>query len=132
MLEVKELPRDRLAVAWPLARTVARHGNLESWQAAADLLIERGGGIIAAEAHDGLLYGMATYEAVDTPRAGRVLQVDTLVAFELSRKAPVRRVLSDALDRLAQRLACASVAVALPNRGFVASRARPSVIPSSG
>jgi hypothetical protein len=74
-------------------------------------------GVVAEEA--GFL-GVATYEPAATLHAGKVLRVEILVTFELTRRAPVRAVLCEALDRLALLLGCDAVAVSVPSRSFLA------------
>lgn len=119
LLAVSELPRERLAIAWPLVRAARGDLDLAGWQAACEGLVARGGGVIGVEAEGGVLYGVATYEPRRNPRTGRVLQVDTLLSFELSGRAPVRHALCNALFDFARRLDCDALSVALPNRGFV-------------
>lgn len=119
LLAVSELPRERLALAWPLVRAAGRNLDLAGWQAACEGLAERGGGVLGVEADGGMLYGVATYEPRRKPRTGKVLQVDILLSFELSGRAPVRHALCNALFDFARRLDCDALSVALPNRGFV-------------
>lgn len=128
-LHIAELQLDQLALAWPLASRGASAGNLGSWLARMGELIERGGGILAARAEDGLIHGIAVYEPVGRPRAQRVLQVDTLVTFELSRRAPVEHALCQALNRLVRDFPCDCLAIAAKNSGVVrrkAGRPRPA------
>lgn len=117
---VTELDRRDLPAAWPLVRAAAPGLDLDRWQAFAEALVERGGGVVGVEAEDGGFQGIATYEPVEKLHSGRVLQVDTLVTFELARRAPMRRVLCEGLDRLAARLGCEAVAVSIPSRSYVA------------
>lgn len=119
-LTITELEPRHLAEAWPLVRSVAPRATLERWESFARGLLDRGGGVVAVTAENGGILGLATYEAADKLRLGKVLQVETLVAFELTRRAPVRRALCDALDRLAPVLGCAAVAVMVPSRGYLA------------
>src|SRR3712207_2905070 len=105
-LSIAQLPREKLPLAWPLARTAASMLSLASWLARMGELFERGGGVLAVEAQDGLIRGIAAYEPVQKPRAKRVFQVDTLVTFELNRRAPVEQALCAALDRLVLDFGC--------------------------
>jgi len=112
-----------LALAWPVARAAAASATLDGWRDAARRLMDRGGGVIAASAEDGCFHGIATYEPIVKLRAGRVLQVDLLAAFELSRHSPVRRALLEGLERIARSSACEAISIPVPNRGHVKHRA---------
>lgn len=117
-LTAQDLTADHLTLAWPLVRTLSPETNVERWLAAARKLIDRGGGWVGVATEAGSLRGLASYEPVGSP-AGKILQVDAMVTFEVSRRAPVRRALCEALDRLATRLGCEAVAVKIANRGFL-------------
>lgn len=108
-----------LALAWPLARAAAPSATLDGWRDAVRRLMARGGGVIAASAEDGCFHGLATYEPVVKLRAGRVLQVELLAAFELSRRSPVRRALLEGLERIARSSGCQAISVPVPSRGHV-------------
>lgn len=123
-LTVRELGNCDLPAAWPLVRTAAPSLGPDRWRSYAEALIGRGGGIIGISGEDGGLYGIATYEAAENLRAGRVLRVGTLVTMELTRRSPVRRVLCEALDRLAPALRCEAVAISIPKRSFAARMTR--------
>lgn len=123
-LTVRELGNCDLPAAWPLVRTAAPALGPDRWTSYAEALIGRGGGIIGISGEDGGLYGIATYEAAENLRAGRVLRVGTLVTMELTRRSPVRRVLCEALDRLAPALRCEAVAISIPKRSFAARMTR--------
>jgi len=118
-LTIIDLEPDELARAWPLVRIVSPWLNPEAWRGSAEELIAHGGGVISVVAPDGCLHGVATYEPIDKSRAGRVLYVETLVTFELSRRAPVRQYLCDCLERLAPALGCDAIAVSMPVGGSV-------------
>lgn len=119
---VTELDREELAEAWPLVRATSPELALEEWQARAGALIERGGGVVGVSAEGGGFLGIATYEPVERPHAGRVLQVDTLVSFELTRQAPIRRILCEELEEMAPRLGCAGTAVNFGSRSYLGHR----------
>ena len=87
-------------------------------------LIERGGGILAARAPDGTIHGVATYEVAKKALLGRVLAVDTLITFELSRRAPARRALCDALDLLGHAFDCRNIVLPIPSKRHVEHRAK--------
>lgn len=118
-LTVRTLKESELDQAWPLVRGRSAETTIGGWRRFARRLVRRGGGILAVAAEDGLLHGVATFEPVTRVRSGRVLQVETLVSFELSRRAPVRNALCAALTDFARGLQCEAVAVGLPGRGFV-------------
>jgi hypothetical protein len=118
-LTIIDLEPDKFARAWPLVRIVSPWLNPEAWQGSAEELIAHGGGVISVVAPDGCLHGVATYQPIDKSRAGRVLYVETLVAFELSRRALVRQFLCDCLERLAPTLGCDVIAVSMPVGGSV-------------
>jgi hypothetical protein len=113
-LTVIELERDELAKAWPLVRAVSSSLDPEEWQRSAAELIRQGGGVVAVVAQDGCLHGVATYQPVDKAPASRFLYLETMVTFELSRRAPVRQLLCDCLECLAAALGCDSIAVRMP------------------
>lgn len=122
-LTVRRLGESELELAWPLLRGRSGETSPGGWRRFAERLLRRGGGVVGIAAEDGLLHGIATFEPVTRARSGRVLQVDNLVTFELSRKAPVRNALCAALADFARALQCEAVSVAHPNRGFVANAA---------
>jgi hypothetical protein len=112
-LTVIELEREELAKAWPLVRAASRSLRADDWQETATQLIAKGGGVIAVVAQDGCFHGVATYQPIEDGRGGRILYLETLVTFELSRRAPVRQLLCDCLERLASALGCDSIAVSM-------------------
>jgi hypothetical protein len=113
-LTVIDLERDELAKAWALVRAVSASTGVEEWEESASELIARGGGVIGVVAQDGCLHGVATYRPIGDGKGGRILYLETLVTFELSRRAPVRQLLCDRLERLASVLGCDSIAVSMP------------------
>ena len=117
---VSELGPADLSAAWPLVRSAAAAPDLQQWQESAESLLSRGGGVIGVAVEEGGYLGVATYEPVSTLYSGNVLRVEILVTFELTRRAPVRAVLCEALDRLARLLGCDAVAVSVPSRSFLA------------
>lgn len=114
-LRIRQLDLDDVARAWPLVRAKSQIVSLSKWTRFASDLFERGGGVIAVSAEDGCLHGIATYEPMLTKSFGHVLQVDTLVAFELSRRAPVSHALCDALIGFARLFDCGAVRVTMPD-----------------
>lgn len=121
---IEHLNEDRLAQAWPVVCMSHSHANADWWISEGTALIGRGGGILAARAPDGIIHGVATYEVARKNVLGRVLAVGTLVTFELSRRAPARHALCDALDLLGHAFVCRSVVLPLPSKGHVEHRAK--------
>lgn len=110
---IEHLSEDRLAEAWPVVRQSHSRANSDWWILEAATLIEHGGGVLAARGPDGSIHGVATYRVARKALVGRVLAVDTLITFELSRRVPARHALCDALDLLASAFDCRSIV--LPN-----------------
>ena len=106
---IEHLSEDVLLHAWPIVRMSHSLAKPGWWLSEATDLIERGGGILAARAPDGTIHGVATYEVAKKALLGRVLAVDTLITFELSRRAPARRALCDALDLLGHAFDCRNI-----------------------
>lgn len=121
---IEHLSEDRLGEAWPVVCMAHSHANAEWWISESSALIGRGGGILAARGPDGSIHGVATYEVARKGALGRVLAVGTLVTFELSRRAPARHALCDALDLLGHAFDCRSVVLPLPSKGHVEHRAK--------
>lgn len=125
-LRIRQLDRDDVARAWPLVRSKSRITSLSGWNRFAHDLFERSGGIIAVSAEDECLHGIATYEPIRKRGPGRVLHVEIMVAFELSRRAPVRHALCDALLGFARLFDCNSVRVTMPDGTVVEHPAGPA------
>lgn len=121
---IEHLSEDQLVEAWPVVRMSNSRANADWWASEAAALVGRGGGILAARAPDGSIHGIATYEVVRKALLGRVLAVDTLITFELSRRAPARHALCDALDLLGHAFDCHSIVLPFPAKGHVEHRAK--------
>lgn len=122
---IEQLSEDRIFDAWPVVRASGAEPVREWWESEAKSLIDRGGGVLVARAGNGCILGLALYEAIQTLSAGRVLEVDKLITFELSRKEPVKQALSDALKLIASRSGCSRVAlpvVAKSHAGYLPVR----------
>lgn len=104
----------QLELALPLVRLVAPEVTMEEWRDQAQRAINLAGGVIAVFAEDGLVHGIALFQPRTMLRLGRVLQVDDLITMEMSRKAPVHRLLIDTLIHLARSLQCRSLTMAVP------------------
>jgi len=123
-LAIEHLSHEQLPEAWPVVRMSHSHANADWWVAEAAELIKRGGGVLAARAADGAIHGVCTYEVARKALLGRVLAVDTLITFELSRRAPARHALYEALELLASAFACRSIILPLPSTGHVNHRTK--------
>lgn len=121
---IEHLSEGRLGEAWPVVQQSHAHANADWWISEGAALIERGGGILVARAPDRTIHGVATYEVARKALLGRVLAVDTLIAFELSRRAPVRHALCDGLELLASAFDCRSIVLPLPSKGHVQHRTK--------
>lgn len=121
---IEHLSEDRLVEAWPVVRMSHSHANPDWWVSEAVALIERGGGVLAARGPDDAIHGIATYQIARKALLGRVLAVDTLITFELSRRAPVRHALCEALEILASAFDCRSIVLPLPSRASVEHSAK--------
>jgi hypothetical protein len=75
--------------------------------------------VLAARGPDGSVHGVATYAAARNQRAGCVLSVEKLITVELSRKAPCRNALCEALELLSLALGCHGVTLPLPNKAYL-------------
>jgi hypothetical protein len=117
-LTVVALDRAELSFVWPLVRAGGYDLGLEGWLIDGRALIARGGAVLAVRGGDGTFYGAATCEAIEQ-RGVRILKVDTFVACEVSRGAPVRRALTDGVEQFGEELGCAGIAVAGPNAPFL-------------
>lgn len=118
--KIMDLEQADLAQAWPLVRAADPGIGLVQWETLGDALIKRGGGIVGVAGEAGGLLGVATYEAVDKPRVGRVLQVDMIVAFELTRRPRIRSILCEELDEMVPRMGCSALAVSVPKANCAA------------
>jgi hypothetical protein len=115
-LTVKPLDEQELGLAYPLVLRAARIGQ-DRWAAFARELLGAGGGIIGAMSEDNQLLGVAAYRRLGSLRHESTLQIDVIVAFELSRLAPVRKSLCAALERIACDQDCASLSYTMAATG---------------
>lgn len=130
---IEHLNADQLVEAWPIVRMARAHANCGWWMSEAEALIERGGGILVARAPGDAVYGVATYAVARKPVLGRVLAVDMLISFELSRRAPARQALYEALGLLASAFDCRGIVLPLPSKGGLERRSkRICGLPDSG
>ncbi len=106
-----------LAEAYPLARSAVRVG-LHQWQAFGQKLIAAGGGIIAVQAADSCIHGLATFRPVASLRHDFSLNVEILIAFELGSHGPVRTALCAALDEIGRSKGCRNILFTLSARSY--------------
>jgi hypothetical protein len=122
--EIEHLSANQLMEAWPIVRMSDTYAHADWWAREAAELIDRGGGVLAVRVPGGDIQGVATYEVVKKALLGRVLAVGALITFELSRRAPARRALCDAIDQLGTAFDCRSLIVPLPSNWHNQRRAR--------
>lgn len=122
-LLVSKLETERMADAYPLIRHLAWVGNAQ-WEMFARQLADKGGGVLAVEAEDGHVHGVATYLPVTSLKHGKALRVEAIAAFELGHASPVRNLLSAALDELARSEGCAAVMVSLDSKGMLSANSK--------
>lgn len=130
-LTATPIDKEELPFVWPLVRSGGYDLGLTGWLLDGRSLIARGGTILAARAPDSTFFGVAACEAVDQGKV-RVLQVATFVAFELSRDAPVRRALTDAIEKLSEELGCGAIAMRGSKVPLLLELRRPRNRPPSG
>lgn len=114
---VKPLDRRRIDQAWPLVQTGRAAHDRDAWRHyAAALLDLADGGIRTVEGDHGYIHGIYAFQALPSPRHGRVLQVDMFLAMDLIEpEAPIDLLLDD-MDRMAGHLDCGAVHLHLPQR----------------
>lgn len=110
ILTIAHLDEEHLHDAWPILHAAGGEPQRLWWENEARALLGRGGGILAARAADGRVYGVATYECLHRG-GGSILAVNRLVTLELSRKQPARQALRGAIDEMASAFGCSSVAL---------------------
>lgn len=115
-LDVFQLDRAQLPMAWPLVRECLPQLPAHGWDELARGLVDRGGGVLGVSAPDRVLYGVATYEPVELAGLGRILSIDALVTFELSSRAPARHVLMQKLGEISNALGCSGLVLSTHRR----------------
>jgi hypothetical protein len=115
---VSPLQPEQIPAVWPLVRMGRADLSLEEWNAYARKLLEGSGGILGAFAPGSRLQGIATFRPDIDLRFGKALRVDLIVTFELKRDAPVRQVLCDAIDLIAEGFGCKGVVMTMGCRGY--------------
>jgi len=114
--DILELDQDELDLAWPLVRASFPQLELAGWRVFAETLIDRGGGVVALSSSEGILSGVATYEAVDSDKLGRILNVETMVTAEFGGRQSARRALMQVVRAASQALDCSGVVISARRR----------------
>lgn len=104
-LNVQYLGVEQLTQAYPVVRT-GMHVSQERWEEFGRELLADGGGVLAVTAPDGCLHGIAAFRPASNLRYGQSLDVEVIVAFELSGDDRVREALCQELERIATARGC--------------------------
>lgn len=104
-LNVQYLSMKQLARAYPLVRTATRVSQ-QRWEEFGRELIADGGGVLAVIAPDGCVHGVAAFRPASSLRHEQSLDVEVIVAFELSGDDRVREALCHELERIATARGC--------------------------
>lgn len=113
--EIAPLQESRIAETYPLVRMARPSLSALEWQAEARSRL-RDGGILTLVAPSGTIQGLAAWQ--DAPDSS-ALEVDTFVVFELSRRAPARQALCNALQVLAMERNKSAVQFPLGSMGLL-------------
>jgi hypothetical protein len=116
-LLVSNLELGRVSEAYPLIRRQSQVAP-EQWESFCRKLVEQGGGVLAVQAEDQRVHGVAAYLPVSSLKHGNALRVEAIAAFELGHVSLVRNALSAALDDLARKKGCEVVMVSLDAKGM--------------
>ena len=116
---VIHLQRDRLDEALPLVRMAAPTATADQWRKFVGWLGRNDGGVLAAFAGDGRPHGIAAFRTEESLSLGRALHVEPMVTFELSRSAPARTALCQALELLAVARKCDNLVIVTGSRGYI-------------
>lgn len=122
LLTVTGIDGKQLEEAYALIRTLAPEVTLARWLDFATPIADAGkdkGGVLGVFGEDGSMFGLLTWRKEDCLRYGRVLIVENLVTFELSRAAPARKALSGAVKAIARKEQCSAVRLIVAGRGLV-------------
>jgi hypothetical protein len=110
----KQLARERVDDAFPIARAAVPGLTLERWRlftgdsvAAGDRAMPPG--IMVVENERGYIQGLCTYRLHHDMRHGTILAVDDLVALDLVNDGAVVAALVDALEARARAVGCSAI-----------------------
>lgn len=115
-LAVQSLGEEQLADAYPLVRTATRVSQ-QRWEEFGRELIAHRGGILAVTAPDGCVHGVAAFRPASNLRFEQSLDVEVIVAFELSGDDRVREALCRELERIAAARNCRAVNLTVAAKG---------------
>ena len=104
-----------LAQVYPLIRSATR-ASLDRWEAFARDLFLGGGGVLAIEAPDKCIHGIAAFRPNRHLRHELALDVEILIAFDLGGDNQVRETLYWELERIAANLHCETVNISIAAR----------------
>ncbi len=117
-ISVYALTKDRLDLAYPLAREATRELSLEDWRRFANTRLATGpddpqaSGILLAE-RSGYLRGLAVHDIIETDDAP-ILVASNIVVFDSTREQRLALDLLGGLLRIAEAARCGCVHVDLP------------------
>ena len=121
IFSVVDIAENSFAAAYPLVRTTTPDVSAEQWLEYARKVRMRGG-LLGLMGPGGTLFGLLTYRDEESLRHGRIFVVDNFLTFELSRAAPGRQALYDAVEELARKQERNAIELRLDSRGFAISR----------
>ena len=120
LLSVSPIKGKQLDDAYGLIRSMAPGVTHAQWLRFARSIAAKGG-ILGVFGAGGSMFGLLTWRKEECLRYGTVLLVENFVTFELSRAAPARRALTDAVNALACEEACSAVRLIVSGRTIVDS-----------
>jgi hypothetical protein len=108
LLHLSELPPRRTDEAYGLVR-LGSDWSQSKWREWLQGSATSPRGVLSASASNGVLLGLAAYEADEHGPLRVALRVPLFVAFELCGKGRTRDLLREGLEQLGERLGCDSV-----------------------
>jgi len=106
---IAALRADEQALAYALVRTLAPELSADCWRAFLNAHAARGGGVLVLRGRAGGLFGLASYRAEEWRPSGPILLIENFITIELSAAAPGRKLLTEALSRIAAENGCEAV-----------------------
>ncbi|MFV3076630.1 hypothetical protein [Niveispirillum fermenti] len=114
---VKPLDRRRVDQAWPLVQTGRAAHDRDAWRTyAGTLLALADSGLRTVEGDHGYIHGIYAFQALPSPKHGKVLQVDMFLALDLIEPEAAIDLLLNDMDSVAADLGCGAVHLHLPQR----------------
>jgi hypothetical protein len=117
-LSVTILEKEQISTAFSLVQIAAPGVELERWLEFVCRQVQSGGGLIGISAADSSLHGLAAFRPDFCLRYGMTLRVELIVTLELSRSAPVRAALCEALEVIAGARGCSNLSMEVERRGY--------------